>query len=123
MIDRLPQLMPSVNQQLNKQQAKPVVIYAHCEVWLHCSTTALTCVMRTKDQHSNRRLQAGTDRTGEFSASYYMMFQNMTLAQSIQLDEQISGRDMHRTERWATEWFCWYLVAALSYNLTCNPVN
>jgi len=93
MVDQLPQLEMNVRDLLGQQQQQPVVIYAHCE--------------------------AGTDRTGEFSAAYYMQFQGMTLQEAVATDESISGRAMHRTETWATEWFCWYLTT-IGYNLTCK---
>lgn len=72
----------------------PLVIYYHCE--------------------------AGSDRTGEFSASYYMQWKNITLEQAIAIDEEVAGREIASLSLWASEWYCWYLKEALGYPLTCK---
>jgi len=93
--DQLPELMQQVVSILhNHTAANPVVIYFHCE--------------------------EGSDRTGEFAASYYMQYSNMTLEQSLQLDDKIAGRKILKPQQWAAEWYCWYLKYALGYNLTCQ---
>eukprot|EP01095_Lingulamoeba_sp_RSL-Kostka_P011042 TRINITY_DN4103_c0_g1_i1.p1 TRINITY_DN4103_c0_g1~~TRINITY_DN4103_c0_g1_i1.p1 ORF type:complete len:243 (+),score=67.07 TRINITY_DN4103_c0_g1_i1:49-777(+) len=93
-IDKLPQLIRNVRDQIETPAQYPVVVYGHCE--------------------------AGTDRTGEFSAAYYMQYKNMTLQQSIDLDTEISGRSPHTVNIWASEWYCYYLVAQFNFDLSCK---
>ncbi len=38
--------------------------------------------------------QAGTDRTGEVSGSYYLKYLNMTLTEALAIDNHIQSRDM-----------------------------
>ena len=63
--------------------------------------------------------QAGKDRTGEVSGSYYMRYMNMTLQEATTLDRKIAGRPIHYTNQLALEWYCVYLREVLNYSLEC----
>lgn len=73
---------------------QPVVIYTHCE--------------------------AGTDRTGEVSGSYYMQFLNMTFEDALYIDNHIQARDMFTISRNEMQWYCYYLRFVEGYNLDCK---
>jgi len=61
---------------------KPLVIYVHC--------------------------MAGTDRTGEFSGSYYMRYLNWTFLQTLKFDYTVSNRPITSFSEYAMNWVCWY---------------
>jgi len=78
----------------------PTVIYIHCE--------------------------AGKDRTGEVSGSYYISQQNVTFNQALYYDDHCveGSRDIETASMWAFEWYCWYLKwnGDASYaDLDCTP--
>ena len=51
---------------------------------------------REEKQHSHihTHTQAGTDRTGEVSGSYYIRYMNMSFDAALYLDNHVNTRDM-----------------------------
>jgi len=74
----------------------PVVIYIHCE--------------------------AGSDRTGEVSGSYYLQYKNFpSFAAALELDNEIAGRPIRNMSANALQWYCYYLLYAQNYTtLNCT---
>jgi len=92
--DDVPDKISTVQQIFNNKTSVPIVLYYHCE--------------------------AGSDRTGEFSAAIYMQYSNMTLDEALTLDNKIAQRDIAINCKWSAEWYCWYLKVKLNYDLTCD---
>eukprot|EP00035_Acanthoeca_spectabilis_P008415 m.153438 g.153438 ORF g.153438 m.153438 type:complete len:229 (-) comp14349_c0_seq6:245-931(-) len=83
--DDLPHRMDELHEYMTEPPASlPQVIYMHCE--------------------------AGTDRTGEISGTYYLKWLNMTLPQALAVNNHIQNRDMSKYSLYALEWFCWFLT-------------
>jgi hypothetical protein len=64
----------------------PRVIYSHCEVSSNQGAES--------QQGSLSYSQAGMDRTGEMSGSYYMRYLNLTLPQALSVDLTVESRNM-----------------------------
>eukprot|EP01087_Luapelamoeba_hula_P005365 TRINITY_DN15442_c0_g1_i1.p1 TRINITY_DN15442_c0_g1~~TRINITY_DN15442_c0_g1_i1.p1 ORF type:complete len:257 (-),score=38.18 TRINITY_DN15442_c0_g1_i1:43-813(-) len=97
--DQLPKKMQMLRQMLNTKgpNGRSLVYYIHCE--------------------------AGTDRTGEVSGSYYMKYLNWTYQQALAFDATISHRPISVFSRNGLQWYCYYLMYAEGRsNLNCtNP--
>ena len=81
--EKLTQLLQEIRQTLEKEHAKPVVIYAHCN--------------------------AGRDRTGALSASYRMLYQNMDLPQAVNKNIQEVQRSSESLLKSSVSSYCNYL--------------
>lgn len=94
-MDDLPTMICNIrNTLLNWTDIKPLLIYIHCS--------------------------CGCDRTGMFSAAWYMQYQGHSLSDSRNLGINIIGREMVINTLYGTEWYCYYLKYSLRYPLTCN---
>lgn len=86
-IDQLPSRLTTLAAALNTSYAVPRVFYIHCE--------------------------AGCDRTGEFSASWYMNYgflgQRLTQPQAVALDTTDCGRLPYNVSVYGAQWYCVYL--------------
>jgi len=100
-IDRLPERLPRIKKMLDTPgpNGLPIVIYIHCE--------------------------AGSDRTGEFSGSYYLQFQGYpSYKQALAVDDTIAGRPIEKLSAHALQWYCYYLQYKLNFNVDCTaPIN
>ena len=85
-IDKLPRRVSSLAKALAEQYEKPRVFYFHC--------------------------MAGTDRTGEFAASWKMRFDGWSAQKALDWDDTIHGRPILQMSRNEALWFCWYLTEA-----------
>jgi len=95
--DNLPDKMTKLREILYSPgpNGLPVVIYIHCE--------------------------AGSDRTGEVSGSYYLTYMNFSsYAEALALDDKIAGRPIKNMSANALQWYCYYLLYARNYTITCN---
>ncbi|RYG51923.1 hypothetical protein EON67_02365 [archaeon] len=79
-VDLLPTRLELMQSMLTTQTATPNVFVVHCE--------------------------AGCDRTGEFSAGYYMRWQNMNVTASWQRDVTDCGRAPDYWSKNAIQWYC-----------------
>lgn len=79
-IDQIPQRMIDIRARLETPQVLPLVMFVHCE--------------------------AGCDRTGEFSAAYYMQYQNMTVSEAFAKDTTDCGRPPNYFSKSAIGWYC-----------------
>ena len=83
-LDRLDLKIPLLQQLLTIEYADVSwLIYSHCE--------------------------AGVDRTGEVSGSYYMEYKNMSFENAVKVDNSIVNRDMYVDSRNELQWYCYYL--------------
>eukprot|EP00053_Salpingoeca_punica_P016662 m.158287 g.158287 ORF g.158287 m.158287 type:complete len:242 (-) comp17016_c0_seq1:3392-4117(-) len=85
-IDKLPSKMSQVTQLLRSPHGdgtRSRVIYMHCE--------------------------AGMDRTGEMSGSYYMYAQNSTFYDALAYDETVEPRNISIYSQNAFQWYCYNL--------------
>eukprot|EP00761_Pharyngomonas_kirbyi_P011991 gb/GECH01012018.1/.p1 GENE.gb/GECH01012018.1/~~gb/GECH01012018.1/.p1 ORF type:complete len:287 (+),score=37.48 gb/GECH01012018.1/:1-861(+) len=82
-IDRLHHRIPKLHEMLHTKHDRPRAIYIHCE--------------------------AGVDRTGEVSGSYYMQYLGWDFHKSLKFDNQVEPRPIHKPLRNAMAWYCWYL--------------
>eukprot|EP00823_Brevimastigomonas_motovehiculus_P007580 TRINITY_DN6661_c0_g1_i1.p1 TRINITY_DN6661_c0_g1~~TRINITY_DN6661_c0_g1_i1.p1 ORF type:complete len:244 (+),score=41.55 TRINITY_DN6661_c0_g1_i1:57-788(+) len=53
--------------------------------------------------------EAGHDRTGEISGSYYMKYKNLSYFQATSLNTRIAGRPIYPESQLAMQWYCYYL--------------
>lgn len=68
--------------------------------------------------------EAGSDRTGEFSAGYVMRHMNYTLAQALSWDAKIAKRPIEWLSRNAVLWYCWYLTYDRQFtHLNCTDLG
>jgi len=83
--DNLPKTISTLVDLLHSTNTMPTAILIHCE--------------------------AGKDRTGEVSGSYYISQQNVTFNQALYYDDKCveGSRDIETASMWAFEWYCWYL--------------
>jgi len=97
--DNLPFTMMALRQMLYTKGNLPVVIYMHCE--------------------------AGTDRTGETSGSYYIRYLDYSFKKALYIDDHIQNRDIVELSRNAFQWYCYYLYyAEMMTDLNCTlPSN
>lgn len=79
-IDQLPQRLTALRKAFLDETGPPQVIYYHCE--------------------------AGCDRTGEFSASYYMSYLGYNVSRAYATDKTICGRDPEVLSNNAIGWWC-----------------
>jgi protein-tyrosine phosphatase len=103
-VDNLPKAMDTLHQLLNTQYEVPTVIYIHCE--------------------------AGMDRTGEVSGSYYMRYLNWPFQYALSYDNTcIENRNISNFSRNSFQWYCYYLQISQHQNQDCTlpaaflPVN
>ncbi|EDQ86263.1 uncharacterized protein MONBRDRAFT_28396 [Monosiga brevicollis MX1] len=83
-MDKLPQRMGAIDALLNSTTVHgPIVAYIHCE--------------------------AGMDRTGEMSGSYYMHALNWTFHQALAYDDSIETRNISIYSQNAFQWYCYFL--------------
>eukprot|EP00730_Choanoeca_flexa_P011135 TRINITY_DN2381_c0_g1_i1.p1 TRINITY_DN2381_c0_g1~~TRINITY_DN2381_c0_g1_i1.p1 ORF type:complete len:239 (+),score=70.31 TRINITY_DN2381_c0_g1_i1:1-717(+) len=82
-IDKLPSKMDKLHTLLRKTYPQPALVYIHCE--------------------------AGMDRTGEMSGSYYLHALNYTFAHALAVDNSIESRSISKYSRNAFQWYCYYL--------------
>eukprot|EP00698_Gefionella_okellyi_P010085 TRINITY_DN2598_c0_g1_i2.p1 TRINITY_DN2598_c0_g1~~TRINITY_DN2598_c0_g1_i2.p1 ORF type:complete len:145 (-),score=25.31 TRINITY_DN2598_c0_g1_i2:58-492(-) len=96
--DQLTMRIPMLNKVLHSDSPLPntsIVLYVHCE--------------------------AGEDRTGEVSGSYYMQFLHWTFDQALNYDDHVESRDIEPESMHAMQWYCFYLQYALGYpTMTCG---
>jgi protein-tyrosine phosphatase len=95
-IDDLPKTMDLLHSWLQRAYDKPLVIYVHCE--------------------------AGKDRTGEVSGSYYMRYLGWEFAKALYYDNHVvhGTRDIMNFSRNAMQWYCYYLKYSQNYNIDCT---
>jgi hypothetical protein len=79
-VDLLPTRLQAIHSLLETTPSLPLVILIHCE--------------------------AGCDRTGEFSAAYYMKWLNMNVTAAWNLDVSDCGRDPEFMSKNAIQWYC-----------------
>ncbi|EGD76008.1 hypothetical protein PTSG_00716 [Salpingoeca rosetta] len=82
-LDKLPTRMAEIDQFLGVQRDIPHIIYIHCE--------------------------AGMDRTGEMSGSYYMHALNMTFQHALAIDNSLETRNISIYSQNAFQWYCYFL--------------
>jgi len=83
--DNLPDKMTKLRNLLYTDNGVTTVIYIHCD--------------------------AGMDRTGEVSGSYYMRWLNWTFHEALYYDDNaIEDRNIHVASRNALQWYCYNLV-------------
>eukprot|EP01127_Copromyxa_protea_P001599 TRINITY_DN11557_c0_g1_i1.p1 TRINITY_DN11557_c0_g1~~TRINITY_DN11557_c0_g1_i1.p1 ORF type:complete len:247 (+),score=48.16 TRINITY_DN11557_c0_g1_i1:155-895(+) len=98
--DNMPLAMETITNLTHANYSLPAVVYIHCE--------------------------AGKDRTGEVSGSYYISKQNVTFNQALYVDNKcVEGtRDISVYSRYALEWYCWSLKWGSDpsfHQLDCEP--
>eukprot|EP00049_Salpingoeca_infusionum_P018139 m.355908 g.355908 ORF g.355908 m.355908 type:complete len:243 (+) comp17384_c0_seq1:269-997(+) len=81
--DNLPEKMNMLDNLLEATYDIPRVFYIHCE--------------------------AGMDRTGEMSGSYYLHALNMTFKDALAIDNSIETRNISIYSQNAFQWYCYYL--------------
>eukprot|EP00003_Mantamonas_plastica_P021373 TRINITY_DN3458_c0_g2_i1.p2 TRINITY_DN3458_c0_g2~~TRINITY_DN3458_c0_g2_i1.p2 ORF type:complete len:148 (+),score=37.74 TRINITY_DN3458_c0_g2_i1:140-583(+) len=99
-LDHLHERIPHLNSVLHQGAAKNVstVLYVHCE--------------------------AGEDRTGETSGSYYMQYLGWSFAKALAYDNHIESRDIHVESKYGMQWYCLYLEQKLGMSsLNCMDVE
>lgn len=79
-LDLLPQRLTTLRAWMASIMALPTVYLVHCE--------------------------AGKDRTGEFSAGYYITWQGMNVTAAWDTDVAIAGRDPEFMSKNAIQWYC-----------------
>lgn len=98
--DRLPTLMEQLRTMLTET-------YRNSAIFVHCN--------------------AGEDRTGEVSGSYYIRYLNMSFAQALAVDNHNENRDIRCMSAREFIWYCLYLhytdPAAFPNLGSCKPVN
>eukprot|EP01111_Echinosteliopsis_oligospora_P016770 TRINITY_DN7076_c0_g1_i1.p1 TRINITY_DN7076_c0_g1~~TRINITY_DN7076_c0_g1_i1.p1 ORF type:complete len:246 (-),score=46.30 TRINITY_DN7076_c0_g1_i1:133-870(-) len=95
--DRLPTRIPDIRNILESSgpDGIPLVLYIHCE--------------------------AGSDRTGEVSGGYYLTYSGFTsFAEAVALDDKIAGRPIEKPSYNGLQWYCYYLMYAKNYNISCE---
>eukprot|EP01100_Stratorugosa_tubuloviscum_P011325 TRINITY_DN503_c0_g2_i1.p1 TRINITY_DN503_c0_g2~~TRINITY_DN503_c0_g2_i1.p1 ORF type:complete len:283 (+),score=112.05 TRINITY_DN503_c0_g2_i1:52-849(+) len=91
--DKLPERMEQLKNLTATIANRTIVFYIHCE--------------------------AGHDRTGEFSGSYYLRWLNWQWNDVITTNKQIANRDISHLSFWALQWYCYYLQYSLYYPIDC----
>ena len=84
--DKVPDRMQELYAMLNKPYDVPTALYIHCE--------------------------AGEDRTGEMSGSYYMKHLNWTYAEALTYDNHIEKRNIKWMSKNGLAWYCFFLKYA-----------
>jgi len=92
--DDLPDLMQTLRTLLYSNGTVPVVIYVHCE--------------------------AGVDRTGEVSGSYYLKYLDWSFQQALLYDNHIENRTIVWESQNALQWYCYYLYYENTFPLNCT---
>eukprot|EP01129_Flabellula_baltica_P005012 TRINITY_DN1786_c0_g1_i1.p1 TRINITY_DN1786_c0_g1~~TRINITY_DN1786_c0_g1_i1.p1 ORF type:complete len:260 (-),score=48.43 TRINITY_DN1786_c0_g1_i1:25-747(-) len=94
--DRLPSAMKHLKGYLEMEKDVPVVVYVHCE--------------------------AGKDRTGEMSGSYYMKYLGWSFNQALYYDNRCveGNRDIQFASRNALQWYCYYLKYVEHMKMECE---
>ncbi len=67
--------------------------------------------------------EAGEDRTGEVSGSYYMTYLNMTFDQALAIDNGNTNRDIRCMSARELIWYCFYLQVHGADVGSCVPQN
>jgi len=101
-LDDIPKRIPELRALLEAQYSLPAVIMIHCE--------------------------AGMDRTGEMSGSYYMTYMDMSFTNALLLDDSINvdeDRGIMCVSQYAFQWYCLHQLYTGQYNLdNCTiPAN
>ena len=88
--------MKQLKNLLGMKKSIPVVIYIHCE--------------------------AGKDRTGEISGSYYMKYLNWEFNQALWYDNHcVEGtRDISTESKNGLQWYCYYLKYVEKRKISCS---
>lgn len=98
-LDQLPTRIPALNAMLHSEAPfanTSIVVYVHCE--------------------------AGMDRTGEISGSYYMQYLNWSFTKALDYNNHVESRNISTSSMRAMQWFCYYLQYALDYPaMSCLP--
>eukprot|EP00008_Paramoeba_atlantica_P005113 CAMPEP_0201483168 /NCGR_PEP_ID=MMETSP0151_2-20130828/7387_1 /ASSEMBLY_ACC=CAM_ASM_000257 /TAXON_ID=200890 /ORGANISM="Paramoeba atlantica, Strain 621/1 / CCAP 1560/9" /LENGTH=234 /DNA_ID=CAMNT_0047866179 /DNA_START=130 /DNA_END=834 /DNA_ORIENTATION=+ len=81
--DHLINRIPELHESLFTDYGMPTVFYVHCE--------------------------AGVDRTGEVSGSYYIRWLGWSWEQALDYDNSVIDRDMETLSRNAMQWYCYHL--------------
>jgi len=87
--EKLTKILHEIHQTLEKQNDKPIIIYAHCN--------------------------AGRDRTGALSASYRMLYQNMDLPQAVNKNIEEVQRSSESLLKSSVSSYCNYLRKELKH--------
>jgi len=96
--DQLPIKMELINSLMHTRgpNGRPLLMYVHCE--------------------------AGEDRTGEFSGSYYVKWLGWTYKQALDYDDHIESRNIMTVSKNAFQWYCYYLYyVEKQTHLVCSP--
>eukprot|EP00005_Dracoamoeba_jomungandri_P006459 CAMPEP_0174261262 /NCGR_PEP_ID=MMETSP0439-20130205/11331_1 /TAXON_ID=0 /ORGANISM="Stereomyxa ramosa, Strain Chinc5" /LENGTH=246 /DNA_ID=CAMNT_0015345715 /DNA_START=14 /DNA_END=754 /DNA_ORIENTATION=- len=95
--DKIPDKMSMIKQLLTTEKGpsgRPIVYYIHCE--------------------------AGEDRTGEMSGSYYMKWLNWTFHQALDYDNHVEDRKIKWESKNALQWYCYYLYYVENRDYDCT---
>jgi len=92
--DQLPSLMTYIRNLLFSPGPSPIVIFVHCE--------------------------AGVDRTGEVSGSYYIQYLGWSFQQALYYDDQVENRSIAWASQNEFQWFCYNLYYVNNYSLNCT---
>lgn len=93
-LDKLAHRVPALNAMLNYNFTRPAAIVVHCE--------------------------AGVDRTGEVSGSYYMEFLKWTYTQALTFDYSVAPRAIEPPSEHALDFYCWYLHYTKGFPNDCT---
>jgi len=93
--DKLPNMANLLRTYIETPRDIPTVIYIHCE--------------------------AGKDRTGEISGSYYLQYLKWTFNETVQYNyNSPPPRQIAPDMLNGLQWFCYYLQYQMGYNLDCD---
>ena len=68
--------------------------------------------------------EAGSDRTGEFSAAYVMRYKKYALAQALAWGSTVARRKIEWLSHNAVVWYCWYLTFDRGFShLNCSDAG
>lgn len=93
-LDKLPEKMITLSENLKLVHSQPFVYYIHCE--------------------------AGMDRTGELSGSYYMYALNETFANALNYDNHVENRTISIESQNELQWYCYNLKYLKDTDRNCS---
>eukprot|EP00911_Craspedida_sp_UC1_P000303 UC1_evm4s229 len=103
-VDRLPQRMTSLRDMLQNSSGR----HNNNTITLSVGTaTAAATATHVFYLHC----EAGMDRTGEMSGSYYMRYLNWTFTKALSYDDSVETRNITVESRNSLQWYCLYLKA------------